>query len=234
MTLKEKKILVVGGATGIGFAVAQKALAAGAEVLIASRNAARLDAAIDRLGPGASALTVDAEDEQSVADLFSLAGSFDHLAITIKPALTHRRFLDSDIATVRAAFETKFWGQYRLVRHAAASIRSGGSIVLTSGTASRRAVPGMSTVSVMNGATESLAQVIAVELAPIRVNTVSPGLVESEPGNPERSAMKQKLASYVPLARTGSTSEIADAYLFLFGNAYATGSVIVVDGGAVC
>ena len=232
--LKDKKILVVGGATGIGFAVAQRALAAGADVLIGSRNSVRLNAAIALLGRGASALTIDVDDEQSVIEFFGRAGAFDHLAITVKPLLSHQRFLAGDVSALRAAFETKFWGQYRLARHAAASSRPGGSIVFTSGIASRRAAPGMSGLSAINGATEALAQSIAVELAPIRVNTVSPGLVDGVSANPEQHAMKQKLTTYLPLARFGQAAEIADAYLYFFGNTYSTGSVIVVDGGAVC
>lgn len=234
MALKNKKIVVVGGATGIGFAVAGKALNAGAEVLIASRSQESLQAALCRLGPGASADRVDAGDEQSVRDFFRRVGSFDHLAMIIKAALPHDTFLSSDLNAVRAAFETKFWGQYRLARHAAEWLRPDGSMVFTSGVASRRATPGMSVVSAMNAATEALARVLAVELAPIRVNTVSPGLVDARPLDPAQPERLQRLVQYVPLARLGGAAEIAEAYLYLFGNAYTTGSVMVVDGGVAC
>jgi NAD(P)-dependent dehydrogenase (short-subunit alcohol dehydrogenase family) len=107
-------------------------------------------------------------------------------------------------------------------------------MVFTSGVASRRATPGMSVVSAMNAATEALARVLAVELAPIRVNTVSPGLVDARPLDPAQPERLQKLVQYVPLARLGGAAEIAEAYLYLFGNAYTTGSVMVVDGGVAC
>ncbi|MBK8384188.1 MAG: SDR family oxidoreductase [Candidatus Accumulibacter sp.] len=167
-------------------------------------------------------------------DFFRRVGSFDHLAMIIKAALPHDTFLSSDLNAVRAAFETKFWGQYRLARHAAEWLRPDGSMVFTSGVASRRATPGMSVVSAMNAATEALARVLAVELAPIRVNTVSPGLVDARPLDPAQPERLQKLVQYVPLARLGGTAEIAEAYLYLFGNAYTTGSVMVVDGGVAC
>jgi NAD(P)-dependent dehydrogenase (short-subunit alcohol dehydrogenase family) len=109
MALKNKKIVVVGGATGIGFAVAGKALDAGAKVLIASRSQESLQAALCRLGPGASADRVDAGDEQSVRDFFRRVGSFDHLAMIIKAALPHDTFLSSDLNAVRAAFEGDFY-----------------------------------------------------------------------------------------------------------------------------
>ena len=203
-------------------------------MLIASRSQESLQAALCRLGPGASADRVDAGDEQSVRDFFRRVGSFDHLAMIIKAALPHDTFLSSDLNAVRAAFETKFWGQYRLARHAAEWLRPDGSMVFTSGVASRRATPGMSVVSAMNAATEALARVLAVELAPIRVNTVSPGLVDARPLDPAQPERLQKLVQYVPLARLGGAAEIAEAYLYLFGNAYTTGSVMVVDGGVAC
>lgn len=232
--LKNKKIVVVGGTSGIGHALARQALDAGAEVVVASRSPEKLAAALAGLGPGARAEQVDAGNDDSVAALFDRIGPFDHLAMTIKSALSHHNFLAADLVKVQAAFDIKVWGQYRLARHAAAAIRPGGSIVFTSGVASRRATPGMSAASAMNGAIEALAQAIALELAPIRVNTVSPGLIDAGEANPARRAALQELARSVPLRRMGWPDEVASAYLHLFGSAYATGSVIVVDGGVAC
>lgn len=232
--LKDKIVVVVGGATGIGFAVASAALRAGAEVCIGSRSQAKLDAALARLGQGARALTVDAASDSSVAEFFRAIGPFDHLAMCIKTELAHSPFLKSDQGVVQAAFDVKFWGQYRLARHAAASIRPGGSLVLTSGAAAQRAVPGMSAQSAMNGAIEALARAIACELRPLRVNTVSPGVVAAERPDPARSEWLDKAASQLPLGRVGGRDEIAQAYLYLFANTYATGSVTVVDGGFLC
>lgn len=232
--LKDRKIVVVGGGSGIGYAVAQKAANAGAEVVIASRSLEKLQAAAKHLGESVQVEQVDVSDEQSVVDFFHRVGPFDHLAATIKPQLPSGRFLENEVAAVKAAFEAKFWGQYRLAKLGAQYIRPNGSIVLTSGIASRRSYPGYSAVSAMNAATEALSKAIAIELAPIRVNTVCPGFVDAEPPTPTRTQHVKTLAPSLPLKRLGSANEVAEAYLYLFGNIYSTGSVVVVDGGAIC
>ena len=232
--LKNKKIIVVGGSSGIGYAVAWEAVNAGAEVVIASRSVGRLQAAAEQLGGQVRIEQVDVLDDQSVSDFFHRVGPFDHLAATIKPQLPSGRFLENDVAAAHVAFEVKFWGQYRLAKHGAPYVRPNGSIVFTSGIASCRSYPGYSAVSAMNAATEALAKAIAMELAPVRVNTVCPGFVDTESCIPARVQHVKSLAPTLPLNRLGRASEIAEAYLYLFGNAYSTGSVIVVDGGAVC
>ena len=231
---KNKKIVVVGGSSGIGYAVAQKTLNAGAQVVIASRSNERINTAAKQLGAHVQAEVVDASDDQSVADFFRRVGHFDHLAITIKPQLPSGRFLENEIGAAITAFDAKFWGQYRLAKHGAKYVRENGSITFTSGIASRRGYPGYSAVSAMNAATEALAKAIAIELAPIRVNTVCPGFVDTEPPTPGRSQHVKTLSPTLPLNRLGAASEIADAYLYLFTNSYSTGTVVVVDGGAIC
>jgi NAD(P)-dependent dehydrogenase (short-subunit alcohol dehydrogenase family) len=232
--LKNQKIVVVGGGSGIGYAVAQKAVNAGAEVVIASRSLEKLQAAAERLGVRVRVEQVDASDAQPVINFFHRVGPFDHLAATIKPQLPSGRFLENEVAIVHAAFEAKFWGQYQLAKHGAQYIRPNGSIVLTSGIASHRSYLGYSAVSAMNAAIETLSKAIAIELAPIRVNTVCPGFVDTEPPIPARAQHVKMLAPTLPLNRLGAANEVAEAYLYLFGNPYSTGSVVVVDGGALC
>lgn len=232
--IKNQKIVIVGGSSGIGYAVAQQVLAAGAQVIIASRSNERLSAAARQLGERVQTEVVDAADEQSIADFFRRVGHFDHLAITIKPHIRSERFLENEVSAAIAAFDAKFWGQYRLAKHGAPYIRKNGSIIFTSGIASRRGYIGYSAVSAMNAATEALANAIAIELAPIRVNTVCPGFVETEPPTPGRAQYIETLSPTLPLKRLAAASDIADAYLYLFGNSYSTGTVIVVDGGAIC
>jgi NAD(P)-dependent dehydrogenase (short-subunit alcohol dehydrogenase family) len=231
---ENKKIVIVGGSSGIGYAVAQKALDAGAQVVIASRSDKKLNAAAKQLGERVQTEVVDASDDQSVADFFRRVGHFDHLAVTIKPQLPSGRFLENEVGAAMAAFDSKFWGQYRLAKHGAQYIRENGSITFTSGIASRRSYPGYSAVSAMNAATEALAKAIAIELAPIRVNTACPGFVDTEPPTSGRAQHIKVLSPTLPLNRLGIASEIADAYLYLFANSYSTGTVVVVDGGAIC
>lgn len=231
---ENKKIVVVGGSSGIGYAVAQKAARAGAHVVIASRSQAKLDAAAEKLGESIQTEVVDASDEHSITDFFRRVGEFDHLAVTIKPNLPSGHFLENEVGSVITAFDAKFWGQYRLARQGASYIRQNGSITFTSGIASRRGYPGYSAVSAMNAATEALAKALAIELAPTRVNSVCPGFVDTDPPTPGRAQHVMALSPALPLNRLGATSEIADAYLYLFSSSYTTGSVIVVDGGAIC
>ena len=107
---ENQKIVVVGGSSGIGYAVAQKALHAGAQVVIASRSDERLGTAAKQLGGRVQTEVVDASDELSVADFFRRVGHFDHLAITIKPPLPSGRFLENELGATIAAFDAKFWG----------------------------------------------------------------------------------------------------------------------------
>jgi len=154
--LTHRKIIVVGGSSGIGFAVASKASQVGAEVVIASRSAEKLEAAVGKLGGNVYAQVLDATDEHSTTEFFRHVGSFDHLVISIKPSIPTGSFLENAMAAVGAAFDAKFWGQYRLAKHGAPHIRPNGSITFTSGTASRRSYPGYSAVSAMNAAVEAL------------------------------------------------------------------------------
>lgn len=231
---ENKKIVIVGGSSGIGYAVAQKALNAGAQVVIASRSREKLNTAAKQLGERVQTEVVDASNDASVADFFRRVGHFDHLAVTIKPQLPSGQFLENDVGAAMAAFDAKFWGQYRLAKHGVQFMRKNGSITFTSGIASRRSYPGYSTVSAMNAATEMLAKAIAIELAPIRVNTVCPGFVDTEPPTSGRAQHVKALSPTLPLNRLGIADEIADAYLYLFTNSYSTGTVVVVDGGAIC
>lgn len=232
--LKNKKIIIIGGGSGIGFAVAQQAADAGAEVVIASRSIEKLQTAAEKLACPVQVELVDVTDQQSVSDFFDRVGPFDHLTATIKPSLPAGQFVQNDLLAVQAAFEAKFWGQYRLAKTGIPYIRPDGSIVFTSGIASRRGYPGYSAVSVMNAATEALTRAIAIELAPVRVNCVCPGFVDTVPPTSGRASHVKALSPTLPLDRPGTASEVAEAYLYLFGNSYSTGSLIVVDGGAVC
>ncbi len=232
--LKNKKVVLVGGSSGIGYAITQKALNAGAQVVIASRSSEKLQTAARQLGTPVQTEVVDATDEQSVEDFFRRIGHFDHLAITIKPSLPAGRFLETGSKAAMAAFDAKFWGQFRLAQHGAQYIRQNGSITFTSGIAAHRGYIGYSAISAMNAATEALAKVIAMELAPVRVNTVCPGFVDTDPPTPDRTQYVRTLSPTLPLNRLGTAGDIADAYLYLFVSAYSTGTVVVVDGGAIC
>lgn len=232
--MKNQKIIIVGGSSGIGFAVAQKSLMVGAGVVVAGRSEEKIKRAVAQLQGGVSGIILDASNEVAVIDFFARIGEFDHLVATIKPQLPSGSFFENDTSAVRAACDAKFWGQYYLAKHGAKLIREGGSITFTSGIASTHPYPGYSAVSMMNAAVEGLCRAIAIELAPIRVNTVCPGFVNATTQQVNRVQYVKKLAPNLPLDRLADAEEIADAYLYLMSSAYSSGTVLIIDGGASC
>lgn len=225
--LDGKTVLVAGGSSGIGLAVASLAHNHGARVIIASRNAVEQnDRLMDLVGKTIETHSLDITSDESVYGLFQSLSSIDHLVITVRPEIKSHLFLDGEIREAKQAFDIKLWGTYRLIRAAQPHLRQYGSITLTSGIAGEKVYKGASTMAIINSAIETLCQSLAVELAPLRVNTVSPGFVEPKPRE------VQEYAGKFPSQRLASVNDIAMAYLYLMTNPYATGSIAIVDGGA--
>jgi NAD(P)-dependent dehydrogenase (short-subunit alcohol dehydrogenase family) len=235
MDLAGKTILIVGGSSGIGLSTAQRAPAAGAKLVIAGRSRQRLDAALARLPRGTQAEELDFADASSVAALAGRIGGIDHLVLSASSAVAWGSFANLEEEAVRAAFENKFWGYWRVTRALAPSLPSDGSIVMVTGAAGRAALPGTSGLAAVNAAVAATAQVLAVELAPRRVNVISPGMTQTdayawmEPK--QREAMFMSAASRLPTGRVGQPDDLADAILFALSNRFLTGAVIDVDGG---
>lgn len=232
MLLAGQKVVVVGGSSGIGLATAQLAKSEGADVVVASRNAERLQAAAGKLG--ATAIATDVTSDDSVADLFRKCGPVDHVVVTAAQ-LRSGPFKTVAMDDVRATMESKFWGAWRVAR--AADIRPGGSLTLVTGFLSIRPRPGAAIVSAANGALESLARALALELAPVRVNAVSPGIIDTpiRASMPEaaRRDMLAKIAAALPVGRVGVADDIARQILTFMTVGFATGSIVYIDGGAL-
>jgi NAD(P)-dependent dehydrogenase (short-subunit alcohol dehydrogenase family) len=237
MSLKDQHVVVVGGSSGIGFAVAAGAAAEGARVTIASSSAAKVEAATARLGNAGAGFTVDVTDKAAVERAFAALDPFDHLVFTAGdwggPRRTALKDLDLDAAP--GIFGVRFWGALASVKAALGKISPNGSITLTNGLVAHRPPPGAAVSSAMAGAVEHLARGLAVELAPLRVNCVCPGFILTEVWNSipadQREARIAEMTKRFPLARAGEPSETAEAYLFLMRCGYATGQVVKVDGG---
>lgn len=232
--LTNKKIIIVGGSSGIGLQLASDLISQHAEVIIASRSVEKLERVAHRFSNNVTCCQLDASNEASVKQFFVEVGNFDHLIVTIKPVHLTHSFSSADINKARDAFDAKFWGQYYLSRHCLSAISPSGSILLTSGIASQRGYSGFSIVAAINGAVESLVKSLAVEIAPIRVNAVCPGFIERYVADAERFTSVKSLGAHLPLNRLGSHIEISDAYQFLLKNQYATGTILTVDGGELC
>lgn len=228
--LSGKKVVVVGGSSGIGLATAQMAKAEGAEIVIASRNAERVRAAATKLN--AEGIAADVTDDQSVSDLFRACGPVDHVVVSAAQLRTGP-FKTVAMEDVRATLEAKLWGAWRCAR--AAEIKSGGSLTLVSGFLSIRPRPNSAIVSVANGALESLTRALALELAPVRVNCVSPGIIDTpiRAAMPEaaRKDMLAKTAAALPVGRVGLGDDIAQQILAFMKNGFMTGSIVYLDGG---
>jgi NAD(P)-dependent dehydrogenase (short-subunit alcohol dehydrogenase family) len=231
MTLNKSKVVVLGGTAGIGLAIARGAAAQGAIVAIASSKSARVDAAVKAV-PRAEGHVVDLRDEAAIATLFERIGAFDHLVYTAGDSLVIGPLGELDLAASRRFFDVRYWGALAAVKHAAKRVRS--SITLTSGTAARRPHPGWTLGASVCGAMESLGRALAVELAPIRVNVVTPGIVDTElwPAD-TRAGLVEQFAKTLPVRRAGQPEDIAAMYLAVMTNPYVTGQAIVIDGGGV-
>ena len=230
--LAGKKVVVVGGSSGIGLATAELAKREGAEIVIASRNVERLNAVAGTLG--ATAIAADVTSDESIENLFRQCGPVDHVVVTAAQLRTGP-FKTVAMEDVRATMESKFWGAWRVAR--SAEIRPGGSLTLVSGFLSIRPRPAAAIIGAANGALESLARGLALELAPVRVNAVSPGIIDT----PIRAAMPEdarrdmlaKAAAALPVGRVGTGEDIARQILAFMTIGFATGSIVYLDGGAL-
>lgn len=237
MGVRGQRIVVIGGTAGIGLAVAEAAAQDGAAVIVASRRQESVDGALKRLPGTAEGHVLDATDEAAVAAFFERIGGYDHLVFTAGESLLLETLAESDLARARGFLDTRLWGAYTAVKYGAPSIREGGSVVLTTGTAGRRPMPGTTVAASLCGAMESLTRALALELAPLRVNAVAPGVVRTDLWRDlpqaDREGLFASAAESLPVGRIGEPADVAEAYLYLMRGAYTTGSVVVVDGGTV-
>ena len=236
MRLNHKRVVILGGTSGIGFATAEAAARDGAEVVVASSRKARLDRALAALPKGASGHVLDLAHEESIRSLFETVGLLDHLVFTAGESLALGELAATSLEDARRFFEVRYWGAVAAVKYAAPQIRRGGSVVLSSGMAGHRPRKGWTIAASVCGAMESLTRALAVELAPLRVNLVCPGLVKTElwDSMPEadRQTMYERAGRSLPVGRAGEAGDLAQAYLYLMCCGFSTGQVVVVDGGA--
>jgi NAD(P)-dependent dehydrogenase (short-subunit alcohol dehydrogenase family) len=234
MTLNGKRIVVLGGSSGIGLATAQAAAREGASVVIASSQQARVDEALATL-PGAEGHAVDLTDAAAVEAFFVKVGAFDHLMFTAGETLQLGPLADTDMQAARRFFDLRYWGAFLAAKHGSGKIRAGGSIVFTSGLAGQRPHANWALGASICSAMEGLTRALAVELAPIRVNIVCPGVVKTplwaNMAEADRDALYRQMEEHLLVGHVGEPAEIAQAYLYLMRQTYGTGQVVVVDGG---
>lgn len=235
--LTNKRIVVIGGTSGIGLAVAQQAAAHGAQVVIASSNPERVKQVVANIGKRAEGQPLDVSDEGAIQQFFQEIGEFDHLVFTAGDTLQLTELATMDLRKARHAFELRYWGALAAAKYGAPHIRKSGSIVLTTGIAGDRPQKGWALGASVCGAMSGLVRALAVELAPLRVNAVSPGVVRTNlwQNMPEeqRNSFFETVGKSLPVGRVGEVDDIARTYLYLIQEGFSTGQTITVDGGAV-
>lgn len=235
--LNEKGVVILGGASGIGLATALAAAARGAVVTVTSRSAERVAQAVRKIGGSARGEVVNLENEEETKALCGRLGTFDHLVYTAGDELLVSPLAQVDLAAARRAFEVRVFGALGALKHAAGRIKAGGSIVLTHGIAGARPSAGWAVGAAVCGAMDALTRALAVELAPVRVNAVSPGFVRTplwgSIPEAQREALFRDAGSKLLTKRVGEAPELAEAYCYLMENTFTTGQTLVVDGGAL-
>jgi NAD(P)-dependent dehydrogenase (short-subunit alcohol dehydrogenase family) len=231
-SLKDRRVLVVGRGSGIARAVTLAARAAGATVVVAGRDEEALATAYD--DPDVTAAAVDLTDEASVAALAERLGRVDHVVST---ASARARGAVGELAhdVVLRSVDVKVLGPLLLAKHFAPRMPEDGSFVFFSGSSARKPATGMLAVGATNAAVDALTRGLAVELAPIRVNAVSPGTIDTGAydalGEEKKAALFASRAATSPARRVGRPEEIAEAVVFALGSTFLTGVSLGVDGG---
>ena len=235
-TVEGRRVVVIGGSSGIGLAVAGCAVADGAHVVIGSSNQTNVDGAVRRLGAAAGGALVDVRDEASVAAFFAGVGALDHLVFTAgdwDASFFPGPVAQLDFAKVDVGLKVRFWGALMTVKHALPHLSDNGSITLTDGILVHRPMKGMPLTTAFGGAIEHLVRGLALDIAPIRVNAVCPGLVMTERGRQMPEEAVRQMTARQPLPRGAEPDEVAQAYLYAMRGGYTTGQVLIVDGGGL-
>lgn len=235
-SLKGQRAWVFGGSSGIGLASAQALAAFGAEVAIAGSTQGNLDSALRSLPDGTRGFAVNAADASALSAALADFGAFDHLVVCVGGGSAIGPYRTLDEAKMRAGFDNKFWHYQRITMAALAQLRGAGSITWVSGAAARLAIRGMAGLAATNGALHAMVGPLALELAPLRVNAVSPGFIDTpywRKAMPDeaRAKLYADMAAAVPVKRVGTPADVGQAVTMVVTNTFMSGAIIDCDGG---
>jgi NAD(P)-dependent dehydrogenase (short-subunit alcohol dehydrogenase family) len=235
-TFAGQRVVVMGGSSGIGEAAAAYFAADGTEVVVTGRDQERLDAAVARIGGKTTGHRMDATDQADIDAFFAGSGRIDHLVVAVSGAAGGGPFAELDVDALAAGFDGKFWPQVRILKAAMPYLRPDGSVTLITAASARAAFPGTAGLAAINGALEAMVPPLAVELAPLRINAVSPGVIDTpwwdRVPQEQRKALFDGLAVTTPVGRVGRPDDIARAIHMLAANGFITGVVLEATGGA--
>ena len=235
MDARDELVVVFGGSSGIGEAVARTMAARGSRVIIAGRDPGRLAAAAGRVGRAVQTVAVDAGDRNAVDAFFAgLPADADHLVLSFSTGRAGGPFRELPMTDLAAAIHGKLIGYLSVLQAALPRLRADGSVTLIGAGSAESALPATAGLAAVNGGLHAAVRPLAVELAPLRVNVVAPGVIETPwwagmPG-PVRDGMFAAAAA-APAGRTGTPDDVAGVVALLTGSGYVTGAVIPCDGG---
>lgn len=233
MSLEGQKVFVIGGSSGIGLETARLACDAGAEVFIGSRSQEKLDAAATDIGNPVTTIRLDVLSDESLQAAFAASGTVDHVVFT-PPGGTVGKIRELDMADVLQGLDAKLVAAVRTAKYA--DIKEGGSLTYITGQFARRPMPGIIMGAAVNAAIDAIGRGLAVELAPTRVNMISPGIIDTplHARMPEemREGMMKGAAARLPVGRVGRPEEIGMMAVQIMENEFMTGAIVEIDGGA--
>jgi NAD(P)-dependent dehydrogenase (short-subunit alcohol dehydrogenase family) len=227
--------VIIGGSSGIGLATAATLLQQDLTVTIIGRDKEKLEAAAQSLPSGARTAVADAVNPEEIRHAFENAGRFDHLVLALGNGFGGGLFPTLDMADLLKGFQTKTVAHAAAAQAALPHLNQSGSITFVSAVSAQAALPGTAGLAAVNAAIEAMVPVLAVELRPLRVNAVSPGVVDtpwwSFMPDAQRATTFEGFAARTPVGRVGQAAEIAQAIAFLIGNGFMSGHVLTCDGG---
>jgi len=233
--MSSQHIAIIGGSSGIGLATAGLLLGKGHKVTIAGRNAGRLEAAAKKLRGDVHAIAMDATNQAELTPVFNQIGAFDHLVLALGSGKGVGPFASVPLADVKAGFEEKVFAHFACAQAALPHLRKDGSLTFISAVSAHAAAPGTAGIGAANAAIAALAPILAVELRPLRVNVVSPGVVDTPWWGFFPDAQKASLfadyAAKTPVGRVGQADDIAKAIAFLIFDSFMSGETVICDGG---
>ncbi|MGV1755585.1 SDR family oxidoreductase [Rhizobium sp. A22-96] len=233
--MSSQHVVIVGGSSGIGLAAAAHLLEKGYRVTITGRDAAKLQTAAQSLNGDITATTMDAADFTGLAEAFEAIGQLDHLVLALGGGNGAGPFATVDLTDLRKGFEQKTMAHFACAQACLPHLSRQGSITFVSAVSAQAAMPGTAGLGAINAAIAALAPILAVELKPIRVNCVSPGVVDTPWWDFLSADQKEptfaSFAARTPVGRVGRPREIAEAIGFLIGNGFTSGHTLICDGG---
>ncbi|OCI93229.1 short-chain dehydrogenase [Rhizobium sp. AC27/96] len=233
--MSSQHVVIVGGSSGIGLAAAVHLLEKGYRVTITGRDAAKLQTAAQGLNGDVTAAVMDAADFTGLANAFDAIGPLDHLVLALGGGNGAGPFATVDLADLRKGFEQKTMAHFACAQACLPHLSKQGSITFVSAVSAQAAMPGTAGLGAINAAIAALAPILAVELKPIRVNCVSPGVVDTPWWDFLSADQKEPtfagFAARTPVGRVGRPQEIAEAISFLIGNGFTSGHTLICDGG---